>query len=81
VAVESPFGLYWFTLDMGWVRSDAPIRVSGGPLFSLSPYTVLEMSTLPVGMYTFYFGVDMIMNGSLDFNELYHDSVVVTITP
>ena len=79
VAAESPFGLYWFTLDMGWVRSDTSIRVYGGPLFILSPYTVLEMSTLPVGEYTFYFGIDTNKNGSLDLDLLYYDSVSVNI--
>lgn len=77
VAATSPFGLYWFTLDKGWVRSDAPIRVYGGPLFSLSPYTILEISTLPLGGYTFYFGVDDNMDGVLD--ATYVDSVLVTI--
>ena len=73
------FGLFWYTLDRGWVRSDVPIRVYGGPLFDLSPFEVLNISGLPVGAYTFYFGVDMLMNGSLDLPELYYDSVGVTI--
>ena len=84
VAVVSPVGLYWFTLD-GWIRSDTPISVYGGPLKNLPPYTIFEMgiSTLPVGTYTFYFGVDMIMNGTLDMGEgqIYYDGVVVKITP
>ena len=77
VAATSPFGLYWFTLDKGWVRSDAPIRVYGGPLFSLSPYTILEISTLPIGDYTFYFAVDDNMDGIL--NVTYLDTVLVNI--
>ena len=79
VAATSPLGLYWFTLDSGWVRSDTPIRAYGGPLFTLFPYTILEMSTLPIGGYTFYFVVDMTMNGILDFSQLYHDGVEVNI--
>ena len=77
VAAMSPFGLYWFTLDKGWVSSDSPIRVYGGPLFSLSPYTILEVSTLPLGSYTFYFAVDNNMDGILD--ATYLDLVSVTI--
>ena len=77
VAATSPFGLYWFTLDSGWIRSDTPIRVYGGPLFDLSPFTILEMSTLPVGNYTFYFAVDDNMDGVLDATCL--DSVPVTV--
>lgn len=42
--------------------------------------TVLNTSGLPVGTYTFYFGVDMNMNASLDFNQLYYDGVVVDVT-
>ncbi len=79
VAAITLFGSYWYTLDRGWVRSDPPIRVYSGPLFYLSPYEVLNISGLPTGTYTFYFGVDMLMNGSLDFGKLYFDSVDVTI--
>ena len=39
------------------------------------------MSDLPVGTYTFYFAIDINMNGTIDSGELYFDSVVVTITP
>jgi hypothetical protein len=39
------------------------------------------MSGLPTGNYTFYFGVDMVMNGSLDMNDIFYDSVIVNITP
>ena len=39
------------------------------------------MSGLPVGTCTFYFAVDMNMNGIIDFSELFFDSVVVNINP
>jgi len=77
VAATSPFALYWFTLDRGWLRSDVPVRVHGGPLFSLSPYSILEISGLPVGEYTFYFAVDDNMDGILNANYL--DAVSVSI--
>jgi len=77
VAAGSPLGLYWFTLDHGWVRSDAPIRVYGGPLFSLSSYPVLQISGLPIGEYTFYFAVDDNMDGIL--NATYLDTASVNI--
>jgi hypothetical protein len=41
---------------------------------------LFNMSGLPTGTYTFYFGVDLNMNGSLDMDKLYYDSVNVTIT-
>jgi murein tripeptide amidase MpaA len=75
----APFGRYWYTLGRGWVRSDDPIRVYGGSLFNLSPYDVLNNTGLPRGKYTFYFGVDLVMNGSLDLGQLYYDTVDVEI--
>ena len=45
----------------------------------LSPYEVLNTSSLPVGTYTFHFGVDLIMNRSLDLDQLYVDTVNVEI--
>lgn len=39
------------------------------------------MSVLLPGSYTFYFGVDMNMNGSLDLDQMSYDDVEVTITP
>lgn len=79
VAATSPFGLYWYTLNQGWVRSDAPLRIYGGPLFTLAPSEVLNTTSLPVGNYTLYFGVDTLMNGALDWGQLHYDSVGVTI--
>ncbi|MFX0200651.1 MAG: hypothetical protein ACFFCW_31410 [Candidatus Hodarchaeota archaeon] len=79
VTAKTPFGRYWYTSDRRWIRSDAPIRVHGGPLFDLSPREVLNKSSLPVGGYTFYFGVDLLMNGSLNRGQLYFDRVGVTI--
>jgi hypothetical protein len=47
----------------------------------VAPYEVLNYAGLPMGSYIFYFGVDAIMNGSIDVEQLYYDSVDVTITP
>jgi len=76
---KAPFGRYWYTLDSGWVRSDDPIRVHAGRLFNLSPSEVLNNTGLPRGKYAFYFGVDLLMNRSLDIGQLYHDRVDVNI--
>ena len=53
-----------------------------GPLSSLTTFQVLNISVsgLPSGTYTFYFGVDMNMNGLLDLGSLNYDGVVVNIT-
>jgi len=51
-----------------------------GALFSLGTTQLLNLSTLTVGSHTFYFGVDLSMNGSLDTGVLYYDWVFVTVT-
>jgi murein tripeptide amidase MpaA len=79
MAGKAPSGWYWFTLDRGWIRSDKPVRAYGGELSLLSDYDVLNTSTLAVGEYDFHFGVDMMMNGSLDMDKLSSDVVRVTI--
>ena len=47
-----------------------------------APGTVqlLNSSELTVGTHTFYFGVDMNMNGSLDMDFIYYDSLSVKVT-
>jgi hypothetical protein len=69
----------WYHRDpaSGWMSGITTTHQR--PLFDMNPYEFLCVSGLPIGTYTFYFGVDMRMNGSLDFNELYYDSVVVNI--
>ena len=76
---EAPDGLYWYTLSGGWVKSPIPVQAYGGALFDLSPMTVLDMSNLPTGNYSFNFGVDTNANGSLDLDALFVDAVGVTI--
>jgi hypothetical protein len=77
VLADTPFGWYYDNLSSGWQQGMAPIYQ--GPLFDLPPYEVLNISGLPQGLYKFYFGVDMLMNASLDIGSLYYDSVDVEI--
>lgn len=79
VAADSPFGLYWFTLEGGWQKSDEALRAYGGVLFSLSSYTVFQDTMLPPGSYTFYFGVDLLRNRTLDLGQIYYGRVRVGI--
>ncbi len=73
---DTPFGWYYYNLTLGWLPG---IFVTfQGPLFDLSPFEVLDM-TLPEGSYKFYFGVDMVVNGSVDLGQIYYDSVDVTV--
>jgi hypothetical protein len=78
VAASTPMGMYWFTLDQGWVRSDGAIPVYVGGLCDLATYPVLNAQGLPAGNYTFYFGVDPGGN-SLDMDNLIVDWVDVTL--
>ena len=71
---------YWFTLDKGWIPSQTPIRTYAGSLFELEPYELLNISRLPLGTYIFYVGVDLNMNGVIDFDQLYYDRVTVEVS-
>ena len=66
VRADSPFGTYWFTRTSGWIRSITPIRVHGGALFALSPYSIYNDTTLPAGDYLMSFSVDANMNNVFD---------------
>lgn len=76
---DAPFGWYYYDRTRTWLPG---FKVSyQGHLFELTPPSeVLNVSDLPTGGYTFYFGVDGNRNGNLD-DPLYYDSVEVTITP
>jgi lysophospholipase L1-like esterase len=78
-AADTPFGWYYFNYGTKtWLPG---FQVSyQGPLEEVSPpLEVLNMSDLPAGSYTFYFGVDGDRNGNLG-EPLYYDSVDVSIT-
>ena len=81
----------WYYFDLSTFEfvpvGDSPLDLHvthQGNLFDLATFPVLNnipVSGLPPGTYTFYFAVDMNMNGTLDFDELFLNSVVVNITP
>jgi len=77
IQANSPFGLYWYKHPKKWIQSPTPIRAYGGSLFSLSPYSILNISTLPVGQYDFEFSVDDNKDGQFD--GTFSDSVAITI--
>lgn len=78
VVAQALGGWYYLNASMQWtpMTDFGQIHpVYQGGLFPLAPRTILEMSTLPVGAYTFYFGVDQ-MNGRLDLDGyIWYDSV------
>ena len=78
VLADTPFGWYYDNLSSGWQPGQTVTYM--GPLTNLTSYEVMNM-TLPTGSYTFYFGIDANMNGSIDMGAIYYDSVDVTVTP
>jgi len=58
-----------------------PVAVNGfqAPLFDLPPVDILNTTGLPSGAFIFLFGVDLIMNGSIDPEQLFVDLVGVII--
>jgi len=80
VAESAPDGLfYYFDLSSGSMVQGL-LPTYQGPLFSLASTQLLNRSDLTVGTHTFYFGVDLNMNGLLDMNSIYYDSVIINVT-
>jgi hypothetical protein len=74
----TPSGLSFFTFS-GWTHTLQPAYQ--GPLFHLLSFEVVRMpaSVLPAGTYTFYFGVDTVMDGKITMGNAYYDSVQVNV--
>jgi hypothetical protein len=65
--------IYYFDLNAG-AMVQGLMPTYQGPLFTLSDTELIRFPRLPVGMYTFYFGIDLNMNGMLDVCSLqFHD--------
>ena len=77
-AAQTPWGWYCYDYDANqWIEG---LQVTYmGTCSDLTSTEVLNMR-LPAGDYTFYFGVDDNMNGTVDGN-LYYDSINVTVEP
>jgi hypothetical protein len=83
VAADTPFGWHYYLYPHGWYYAGDLAMLPPayqGALFDLSPVEVINITGLPAGTYVFYFGVDTVMNGELNFDHLYYDGVLVTIT-
>jgi|Deesub1362A_J573_1020465.scaffolds.fasta_scaffold00134_2 hypothetical protein len=96
IARDPSFRYYFYDSDTGgWVLkcfSCMPIVSYQGGLIEMGPYEVLNTTAgpqmlgvntadLPTGTYTFYFGVDLDMDGRIDMNQMYYDSVEVSVVP
>lgn len=75
---ETPYGwISWDTRQNAWVGGR---RVSyQRPLTDMPSEVVLQTSHLNPGKYTFYFGVDTVVNGKVDRGSLYFDGVAFTV--
>ena len=87
-AADTPLGWFYFNAStMSWELAGTfytdLLVTHQGALFNLSTIEVLDIPVagLLSGKYILYFAVDMNMNGLLDFDQFYYDSVVVNITP
>ena len=84
VLADTPYGWFvWYFYspsDCVW-RFAASEASYQGPLFNLSPFEVLNMNTaeLAVGTYVFYFGVDLLQNGRIDYDVLYYDYAALNL--
>ena len=79
VAASAPDGhFYYFDLGRG-AMVQGLLPTHQGPLFSLAATRLLDSSDLTVGTHTFYFAVDMNMNGSLDMSSIYYDPVIIHV--
>jgi hypothetical protein len=82
VVADTPFDLHYYVYPDGWYYapdfSDLH-PAHQGALFILNPTELLNITGLPAGTYVFYFAVDTLMNGQVDFSHLYHDAVIVHV--
>ncbi|MHB8883287.1 MAG: WD40/YVTN/BNR-like repeat-containing protein [Thermodesulfovibrionales bacterium] len=78
----TPTGWYYYLYPDQWLYAADLADVLPayqGPLSDQSPLEVLNISQLPTGTYTVYFGVDTDRNGIIDFDRLYLDNIVIDV--
>ena len=78
LVAATPFGLFHYQPEKNSWAPDLTYSHQG-PLFNLGEFEALNISGLPAGAYTIYFGVDMDMNGLLDMGKAHYDFVTVNI--
>lgn len=79
LVAQTPLGWYYYDRTAGWLPGkEVTLQI---PLRNFPSIEVLNMSGLPAGNYTFYFGVDLIKNGLINIGQAFYDSAEVTINP
>jgi hypothetical protein len=77
LVAQTPLGWYYYYRTSGWLPGrEVTLQI---PLRDLPSREVLNISGLPAGVYTFYFGVDLVQNGKINLGKAYYKSVEVTI--
>ncbi|MFC1523495.1 LamG-like jellyroll fold domain-containing protein [Thermodesulfobacteriota bacterium] len=80
IVAGTPFGYLYYDTNLAKWRPGL-IPSAQGPLTDQVPVIPETLSGLPPGHYTFFFGVDTLMNGSMNLPRMYLDSVKVTVSP
>ena len=83
IVADTPFGWHYYLYPDGWYyASDFSLLLPAyqGALFDVGTVEILSTAGLPPGTYVFFFGVDTVMNGQIDFDHLYYDGVAVTVS-
>lgn len=70
--------LHYFDLGTGSMTAGF-LPTYQGPLFHLGATQLSNFSVLTMGTHTFYFGVDLNMNGVLDMDSIFYDRVNVIV--
>ncbi|MCG2660191.1 MAG: hypothetical protein L6437_08110 [Kiritimatiellae bacterium] len=75
--------LYYLNNSFQWTPFDGNLLncdpVYQGGLFNLPATEVLNIAGLPIGSYTFFFAVDYPMDGILNMEQIWVDSVTVNV--
>lgn len=77
----TPLGeIEYFDLNVGsFIQGFAPTY--RGPLMDIPHFDLPIYADFQLGKYTFYFGIDLIGDNSLTFDNLFYDFIDVTFTP
>jgi hypothetical protein len=81
VLAKTSMGKWFYYSHTSGIWSRGQIVTHQGPLFDLPYREVLNRTDLPPTTYTFYFGVDTTMNGTMDMDDMICDSVTVEVLP
>ncbi len=85
LAVDSPWGLFCYDVQSGqWQPATLDSAVPSyqgatGSFTDFPVFTLPDMSGLSAGGYLFYFGIDTAVNGRLDMDRLYTDTVTAYV--